>query len=103
VPGTNRCLQGAAQKDIHTSHREQRRTLKERQVEEKTEVEDLLGRQGCISRAPWGTPCCGSAHQRCSSRGLSSPPWRPCAVRLGSGQTAPNTRRLGGPGPGEAG
>jgi hypothetical protein len=46
VPGTSRCLHGAARKDINTSCQEQRRILKELQIEEKAKVEDLLGRQG---------------------------------------------------------
>jgi hypothetical protein len=29
VPGTSKCLHGAARNDIHTPHQEQRRTLKE--------------------------------------------------------------------------
>jgi hypothetical protein len=29
VPGTSRCLHGAARKDTHTPRQEQRRTLKE--------------------------------------------------------------------------
>jgi hypothetical protein len=50
-----------------------------------------------------GTPCCRSTLQRCSSRELSSPPWRPCAVQLGSGRIDPNIQRPDGPNPEEAG
>jgi hypothetical protein len=41
---------------------------------EHIKIEDIPDRKGCISQVPWGTPGCGSAYQRCSSREPSSPP-----------------------------
>jgi hypothetical protein len=53
-------------------------------------VDDLPSWRDCTPQVPWGTPCCGSARRRCSSRDPSSSHWRTCAMRPEYGRIAPS-------------